>query len=269
MVVVVVRVVRCVLLLLLLLLLWLLWGRLLVGELVVGLGGGIWLRIVVRRRRKRVLLKRVLLMVLLLRLLLLCGHPASFHPTSTECHPHRCSSSFSCCCCSGSCFRSFVKRGRTKRCVLWCRMVRVGRREGRRVLELQWWLLLLLLASTTLRVQQAMAVDVLLLQGLLGGEGRGGGKMIRYVPSAAALPAAGTRLHEGGRVAHLKHASMEWLTKPLACGRFSKGCVCLKGRSGRRCVPLCACGVWWEGGRREMRGMPASSGLATDTTRPG
>jgi len=251
--VVVVRVVRCVLLLLLLLLLWLLWGRLLLGELVVGLGGGIWLRIVVRRRRKRVLL----MLVLLLRLLLLCGHPVSFHPTRTECHPHRCSCSFSSCCCSVSCSRSFVKRGRAKRCVLWCRLVRIGRRGGRKMLELEWLLLLLQLASAALRVQQAMAVDVLLLLGLLGGEGRGGGKMIRYVPSAA-LPAAGTRLHERGRV-HLKHASMEWLTKPLACVRFLKGCVCLKGlRSARRCAPVC---VWcWEGGREEgneRHGMPA------------
>lgn len=84
---------------------------------------------------------------------------------------------------------------------MWCRLVRVGRREGRRVLlELEWLLLLLLLlASTTLRVQQAMAVDVLLLLGLLGGDGRGSRKMIRHV-SSAALPAAGTRLDEGRRV---------------------------------------------------------------------
>jgi hypothetical protein len=67
------------------------------------------------------------------------------------------------------------------------------------MLQLVGVVLLLLLASVAFRVQQAMSIDVLLLLGLLGREGRGGGKMIRYVPSAA-LPAAGTRLHEGGRV---------------------------------------------------------------------
>jgi hypothetical protein len=146
-----------------------------------------WLLIVVRRRCERLLL---LLVLFLLLLLLLRGYPAFFYPINARyfrwlfCFCSSCYSSYSCTWFS-------IQRRRTRRRVQRWWLVRVGGRVRRGVLKVAVLTLLRLFSvSTTLRVQEVMAVYVLLKMGLLGG-GQG---------PVAALPTTGARLRKGGRV---------------------------------------------------------------------